>query len=500
MIALWMGYALIVSVALALAASLLDRAANGALRQRRWIWLIALTLSAVTPAWQVAAPRLGLARSAIAPQGTSEARANNGTGLLWVTSQSGLAELIARAESRSLGSLNAVLGSAWAAAALLACAGYAVAGWSLARRRRTWRKSVVDGQAVWVAAATGPAVVGAFRPAIVIPEWALALPADQRALMLDHERQHVSARDPLLLQSAALIAVLMPWNLAAWWLVRRLRLAVELDCDARVLAAGRDSRAYGNLLLDVCARRLRSGVVLSPALFERTSSLTRRIMAMHPDRPRFARIRVTLGAAAALAIVVLACDMPSPEVVAPDGTNQATKRLYGEIQSVVGPQPDTKALVSRYFPAVAHGESGPTILFIVRSATGAILLTEAQPAGELARTRVPRRVLSDEDKIALRDAKIAEASRERVALASNGTELRMAQVAPARSRQNDVMLLKVPSAARGSLPGVLGALEPNDIATVDVSKHAEGTVAPKAVSIVTITLKPRAKVPSARTQ
>jgi hypothetical protein len=108
--------------------------------------------------------------------------------------------------------------------------------------------------------------------------------------------------------------------------------------------------------------------------------------------------------------------------------------------------------------------------------------------------------MSEEDKIALRDAKIAEASRERAALASNGTELRMAQVTSARSRQNEVMMLKVPSAARGSLPGGLGALEPNDIATVDVSKHADGTVAPKAVSIVTITLKPGAKMPSARTR
>ena len=86
---------------------------------------------------------------------------------------------------------------------------------------------------------------------------------------------------------------------------------------------------------------------------------------MQPHRPRFVGARVTLGVAAAFALVVLACDMPSPEAVAPDGTNQATKRLYGKVQSVVGPVTDTKGLVSRYFPAVARGEGGPTILFIV---------------------------------------------------------------------------------------------------------------------------------------
>src|SRR2546425_8392911 len=35
---------------------------------------------------------------------------------------------------------------------------------------------------------------------------------------------------------------------------RRLRLAVEMDCDARVLAQGRSAPAYGQLLLQVGRR------------------------------------------------------------------------------------------------------------------------------------------------------------------------------------------------------------------------------------------------------
>jgi len=283
-----------VSLALAVAAGVLDRATSGALRQRRWIWMLALTLSASIPAGQLAAPRLGLAQSTLSARVVDHARAKTAVPSIWVASQNGLAELIARAESKSLGSMSAALGWAWIAAVLVAVAGYAAAAWALTRRQRSWRKVLVDGQPVWLAAATGPAVIGTLRPSIVVPEWSLTLPPDQRALMLEHERQHVRARDPLLLRSAALIGVLMPWNLVAWWLVRRVRLAIELDCDARVLAGGRDSRAYGNLLLDVCERRLQSGVLLAPALFERTSSLTRRIMAMRPDRPKFVRARVTL--------------------------------------------------------------------------------------------------------------------------------------------------------------------------------------------------------------
>ena len=55
----------------------------------------------------------------------------------------------------------------------------------------------------------------------------------------DIERHVLEAshgRDPLVLHAAALLALVTPWNLALWWLNRRLRLAVELDCDARVLA------------------------------------------------------------------------------------------------------------------------------------------------------------------------------------------------------------------------------------------------------------------------
>ena len=51
--------------------------------------------------------------------------------------------------------------------------------------------------------------------------------------------------------------------------------------------------------------------------------------------------------------------------------------------------------------------------------------------------------------------------------------------------------------ARGGLaiPTGIGALGADEIATVDVSKHAAGVLAPNPVSIVTIVLKPGAKVP-----
>ena len=65
-----------------------------------------------------------------------------------------------------------------------------------------------------------------------------------------HEREHQRARDPLLLHAAAVGALVMPWNPAVWWMLSRLKLAVEMDCDARVFA--RDGPA------DRCRRLRRS--------------------------------------------------------------------------------------------------------------------------------------------------------------------------------------------------------------------------------------------------
>ena len=475
MIASWMIYAGAVTAVLALAAALLDHAAGSALRQRRWIWVTALGLSLGIPVWSlISAGGDTAAAAADRPDANvvSSARAPLGR------AGEVIADLIARAEPVALGRLDAVLGFVWVASAVAALGVYVLGAWSITRRRRSWPEAAIDGERVLVAPTTGPAVVGAFRPAIVVPEWSLRLPDEQRALMLEHERQHVVSRDPLVLHAAALAVVAMPWNIAAWWMMRRLRLAIELDCDARVLAAGRDARAYGNLLLDVCARRLRVGALLSPALFERTSSLTRRILAMHPRRSRFAAARLTLGAAVAVGMTFVACDVPSPEAVAPSGRNEPTGGVYANANGLTGDRTTTtRAIVARYFPAVARGEGGPSILFITKAATGKVVLTEARPAG----TPGPR------------IARPATSRQRGAADSARSTSGQVAASGTVRLSALPVQRRRVGAAGGGPFTGsFLATLRPEDIASVDVSKHEAGAVAPNAVSLVTITLKPGA--------
>src|SRR6266446_2657425 len=129
--------------------------------------------------------------------------------------------------------------------------------------------------------------------------------------MLAHEEQHMRAADPVL-HAGALVAVLVaPWNLALWWQWRRLRLAVEMDCDARVLAQGPSAPAYGELLLRVGKRR--STQLLGAAAFgEPASFLESRIRRMVAVVPRWRWAGVAAAVVLAGGAIVGACETPRP--------------------------------------------------------------------------------------------------------------------------------------------------------------------------------------------
>ena len=169
----------------------------------------------------------------------------------------------------------------------------------------------MQGIGVRVAPRIGPVVLGIVRPEIVVPRWLLARRADDQRLVVTHEDEHVRARDPLLLGLAWGAAVVMPWNPAVWYMLSRLRLAVELDCDARVLRRGAIPRSYGSLLIDV-AQHASPFRLSALALADDSSHLHQRILAMKPTVPRFARLRGALAATFALAGVLVACQATLP--------------------------------------------------------------------------------------------------------------------------------------------------------------------------------------------
>ena len=123
----------------------------------------------------------------------------------------------------------------------------------LSRASKGWEKQRLGSQEFLVSDGLGPAVLGLIRPVIILPSWALSLREDKLEMILLHEKEHQGARDPALLALGLILAAITPWNPGMWWMARRLHLAVEGDCDSRVLARGIPVRSYGNLLLEVAS-------------------------------------------------------------------------------------------------------------------------------------------------------------------------------------------------------------------------------------------------------
>ncbi len=202
------------------------------------------------------------------------------------------------------------------AAAALGIVVLAVAHARLARAARQWRVAEVDGIGVRVSAGVGPAVFGWWRPVIVVPEWICALGVEERQMILAHEQEHARAGDSLLLNSARVALAIAPWNPLAWLAYRRLQLAVECDCDRRVLAKGRDALAYADTLLDVVRRSGGRAASLRVALTEPSSFLSRRISAMLSQNFRSPRLIAAGSGAAGLLLFAVACMTREPVAAA----------------------------------------------------------------------------------------------------------------------------------------------------------------------------------------
>lgn len=289
-LAAWIVYALVVSALFALAAATAEAALRAAGRSARGVWLAAMVLSSALPvgvwlrpaSWEAGAMPLPAAGFIpLAPVGVV---APAGPGIV---------------------SIDAVVAVVW-----LVLTG-AVSFWitagmvRLLESRKRWRRSVVWGESVWVTRDIGPAVFGVGRGEIVMPGWALDLDHRVQRLMLMHEREHLRAGDVRLAAAGLLLLVMFPWNVALWWQFRRLREAVEVDCDRRVLARDPDAHAYGSLLIEVGRRRSMPRLAL--AFAEPPSFLERRLRLITQRAVRHGRRAALFGGSALLVAIIAVC-------------------------------------------------------------------------------------------------------------------------------------------------------------------------------------------------
>lgn len=208
----------------------------------------------------------------------------------------------------------------------------------LQSRLHRWPRVRLHGVTVRVAPGLGPAVAGAIRPSIVLPRWSLELPGPDLRTVLLHETEHLRARDTLLLGIAGILTLGFFWNPAVWWILGRLRAAVEVDCDRRVLGHGVSPAGYGSLLLDVSVRG-RTPTLAIAALSEAPTLLERRLKQMRSDK--LAHPRLAAGAASVTAVLLLAvaCETEGPAPMEPSLPSEVTvsPESASEDPSVAGP-------------------------------------------------------------------------------------------------------------------------------------------------------------------
>ena len=329
----------------------------------RWIWAASLVASLLVPV-------------AVAMRPSSESR--DGLRVPPGVTAAGTQRMLAPADGRW--NLDTMLLVVWCTGSLAMLAALGGGLLQLHRIRRRSRRAVVAGETVVLTDDIGPGVTCFGMPRIIIPAWAAALDAEETVLLLRHEREHLRAGDPQLLVAALAAIALMPWNPAVWIVARRLRSALELDCDARVLAGGGEVSTYAELLLTVAGRRASPRLATMLTFAEQQSPLERRILAM-TERRRLLSVgrQFSLGALV-LAMIAIGCETRRPEPLAPvtsftlkDGSAKSSAVASAATADSVRAALALEVKVKTPWLGLAGSVTDP--LLMVYDASGALLLS-----------------------------------------------------------------------------------------------------------------------------
>jgi TonB family protein len=344
MIARWMLAAIAFSTLMAVAAWALEHACRATRRPVRGPWVVALAVAAL---WPLLAPLVLTARQIPTDMNAPMAVARSSTAIVAIASTS----------ASWLETLDPLLLSVWGIISAALLLQMAIALRTLQRIQQRATAATIDGEAVLIDRELGPAVVGLRHPRIVVPEWLADLDAPLRTLVLTHEREHCSAGDPRLVWVSALATTLVPWNPALWWIARRLRLAMEIDCDTRTLNHHGDTQRYASLLMLIAQRHTSSR--FAPLLSPAASQLNRRISSMRASVPRYRVARLIVAAVVSAGATAAAC---SPRVA----TNLTSPAPLREPAEQANPQPVAPIAVAE--PATDSATDRPASL--IRSSRG----------------------------------------------------------------------------------------------------------------------------------
>jgi beta-lactamase regulating signal transducer with metallopeptidase domain len=359
----WMLYSIVVSLLMGLAALALERSAQIRQRPARWLWgtcmVASLAILFIPSRVSVQIPETTHADRAtsseiLTPPQTTAIETSRFTLPIIGTDQTPLSN-----------GVSALLDWTWRTASMALALVILASGAHLSWRRRRWDRGHMAGTAVYISEDSGPAVVGFLRPQIVVPRWLTKLSPDEQELVIAHERSHLGAYDTQLLTIAVCLLACMPWNPILWWQLRRLRLAIEIDCDARVLSLGYPVARYSETLIAVGERQSAS-YAMTMARYGSKSFLEQRIHNMLRKKTRHARVWALALACLGVGLAVCAAEVAPPKVDLVGKTSSQEISVDPQLLQANG-QPDIRALRSQVLLMQAEGIADKLAQFIKES-------------------------------------------------------------------------------------------------------------------------------------
>ncbi|MYG22157.1 MAG: M56 family metallopeptidase, partial [Gemmatimonadetes bacterium] len=243
------------------------------------------------------------------------------------------------ARDSALHSLDDLLLLGWVVLSALLLVGALIGGARFMRRRASWEPGTLLGRGVLWSRVTGPAVVGLFRSRVVLPSWVRGAGAERQELILAHEEEHLRARDVQLRFACGALLLAFPWNPALWLQYRRLNLAIELDCDRRVMnRLPEHRRLYGDLLLRVGSGHGALPGLAVAALAEQPSLLERRIRQLLKKAPEVKMAQAACLVFGALVVVGVALSIPGITGEGPAGLDGSEESEAGVADLSAGPR------------------------------------------------------------------------------------------------------------------------------------------------------------------
>lgn len=305
----WMMYVVLVTLTLSVAALAAERAAKVRRSATRWVWIASLFGSLALP-MVIATASIRLP-DALTPGSKSTPAPIALRDVTSIPIPPVLLDFGGAQEYETSARTDTVMRDIWIAASVLMSLILALSSMLLHRRKHGWSEQRMCGERILVAPDAGPAVVGLVRSRIVVPAWLLQASDEQQQCTIAHERAHLHARDPQLVAIGLLLLLTMPWNPLLWWQFHRLRRAIEVDCDTRVLLGGHDIGAYCETLIQV-GQHQSSRVGVMPAMSDSTSFLELRIRHMLRKPKKWAPVWAVAMVCVSLCMAAFAAQVTPP--------------------------------------------------------------------------------------------------------------------------------------------------------------------------------------------